>query len=77
MNDAVVDGKKGRLWEIDPEDNRRGSGSHVVMDSNVLFAGGEKFRGTVAMLEFDVLPAKLICNKIYNLYMNNLMPEYA
>ncbi|ECI1276165.1 hypothetical protein MPU61_004219, partial [Salmonella enterica subsp. enterica serovar Heidelberg] len=22
--DAVVDGKKGRLWEIDPEDNRRG-----------------------------------------------------
>ncbi len=41
--DAVVDGKKGHLWEIDPEDNRRGSGSRVVMDSG-LFCLPEKFR---------------------------------
>ncbi len=58
--DAVVDGKKGRLWEIDPEDNRRGIWFSCSYGQwAVLLA--RKVQGTVAIRwSPDVLPAKLI-----------------
>lgn len=59
--DAGVDGKKGRQWALDPEDNRRGIWFSCSYGQwTVLLV--RKVQGTVVTCwSPDALPARLIC----------------